>query len=193
MSDRGHDGTERRDDEFCGAKKHQGAGTCRRTAGWGTSHVGTGACKLHGGCTPNHEKAAARAWAERLRAELDRPTVVDANDALLGELYRTHAFVGWMQRGFAETEGVDESAAMERWYEPLTRERRHLLDVAKAAIALGLAEREVRMAEQHGQLLAAVIRAVLADPELGLSRDQHDRAPVVVRRHLSAVAGQIAS
>lgn len=35
---------------YCGVKKRQGEGTCRRPAGWGTNHVGTGACKLHGGC-----------------------------------------------------------------------------------------------------------------------------------------------
>jgi len=38
--------------EYCGAKKRQGAGTCRLRAGWATDHVGFGRCKLHGGATP---------------------------------------------------------------------------------------------------------------------------------------------
>lgn len=33
---------------FCGAKTRAGT-PCMKTAGWGTSHLGTGKCKLHGG------------------------------------------------------------------------------------------------------------------------------------------------
>jgi hypothetical protein len=35
---------------LCGAKKHNSTDTCARPAGWGTTHPGTGRCKLHGGC-----------------------------------------------------------------------------------------------------------------------------------------------
>jgi hypothetical protein len=52
------------DSRHCGARKHQGPGTCRRPAGWGTSHAGTGRCKLHGGSTRNHRQHAARVKAE---------------------------------------------------------------------------------------------------------------------------------
>ncbi len=37
--------------KFCGAKKKQGPGRCRRPAGWGTDHPGHGKCKLHGGAS----------------------------------------------------------------------------------------------------------------------------------------------
>ena len=33
---------------YCGAKTRAGT-ACKKTAGWGTDHVGTGRCKLHGG------------------------------------------------------------------------------------------------------------------------------------------------
>lgn len=35
----------------CGATTRSGA-SCRHEAGWGTDHVGTGRCKLHGGSVP---------------------------------------------------------------------------------------------------------------------------------------------
>lgn len=35
----------------CGAKTRAGT-PCKRPAGWGTNHVGTGRCKLHGGRSP---------------------------------------------------------------------------------------------------------------------------------------------
>lgn len=37
---------------LCGRPKRDGTGDCTRPAGWGTDHVGAGACKLHGGRTP---------------------------------------------------------------------------------------------------------------------------------------------
>ena len=39
------------DMDTCGAKT-RGGGSCGQRAGWGTSHVGIGRCKLHGGKTP---------------------------------------------------------------------------------------------------------------------------------------------
>lgn len=51
--------TDRRRLPLCGAKKRTGEGTCTRPAGWGTDHVGTGRCKLHGGCTPRHSKVGS--------------------------------------------------------------------------------------------------------------------------------------
>ncbi len=44
----------------CGAGRRQGKQPCRRPAGWGTSHVGFGSCKLHGGSTRNGVKHAAK-------------------------------------------------------------------------------------------------------------------------------------
>src|SRR5690349_3505226 len=35
---------------ICGAKNRQGQ-PCKRPAGWGTDHVGSGKCKLHGGAS----------------------------------------------------------------------------------------------------------------------------------------------
>lgn len=40
------------DSSRCGAVKRQGGGACGRPAGWGTEHVGSGRCKLHGGNNP---------------------------------------------------------------------------------------------------------------------------------------------
>lgn len=57
-SPKGRDGT------LCGARKRQSEGTCTQVAGWGTDHVGTGRCKLHGGATRNQATAAQRRQIE---------------------------------------------------------------------------------------------------------------------------------
>lgn len=56
---------------------------------------------------------------------------------------------------------------------------------AKLCIDAGIAERQVRIAEQQGQLLAQVIRGILTD--LGVA--DRPEAPAVVRKHLTLVAG----
>lgn len=48
----------------CGAKTRQG-GTCAKPAGWGTQHVGAGACKLHGGSMATHQLGAQIVLEER--------------------------------------------------------------------------------------------------------------------------------
>lgn len=70
-------------ERFCNAVKRQAEGTCRKPAGWGTSHVGIGRCRLHGGKTPSQSTHAA---VIQVRAELDRmgiPRDVKPGDALL--------------------------------------------------------------------------------------------------------------
>jgi len=60
---------------LCGQKKRDGSGTfCKRPAGWGTSHVGFGSCKLHGGCAPGPVKHAEKQralWQQFLIDEMD--------------------------------------------------------------------------------------------------------------------------
>ena len=42
---------------ICGRNRKHGRGPCTRPAGWGTAHVGEGACKLHGGNQPRGKDA----------------------------------------------------------------------------------------------------------------------------------------
>jgi hypothetical protein len=73
------------------------------------------------------------------------------------------------------------------WLTLYQAERSHLVNVCKAAIACGLAEREVRLAEQQGQLLAELLRAVFSDPALGLTVKQRAAAMTVASQHLRAL------
>lgn len=87
------------------------------------------------------------------------------------------------------TDGKYEKPSV--WVELYQRERRHLREVCRDAIAAGIAERQVRLAEQQGTILAAVIRGILGD--LGLTPEQLGLVPEVVPRHLRSVTGTAAS
>lgn len=62
--------------------------------------------------------------------------------------------------------------------------------VCAAAIKAGVEERRGRLAEQHDELVAGAIRAILAD--LGLTPKQQVLASEVVPRHLRLLAGEAA-
>lgn len=198
----------------CGGPKRDGSGgKCTRPAGWGTGHAGTGRCKLHGGSTPTHEKAGQKALAAEAVKTFGLPREVDPRDALLEEVYRTAGAVDWLHqqvqaltpddviwgrteevaRDSGEFPGTDTtySAAAHAWVRLWQEERKHLLAVVKAAIAAGIEERKVRLAEQQGALLSDVIKRILGD--LGLTVEQQKRAPEVVVKHLRAVAGGLAA
>jgi hypothetical protein len=69
----------------CGARTRSG-GKCTQAAGWGTGHPGYGSCKLHGGGTPTHVKAAEKAEAARrvahiIEAERDALRLENADPA----------------------------------------------------------------------------------------------------------------
>lgn len=61
----------------CGARIRAGS-PCKLPAGWGTEHIGTGRCKLHGGASPGAPKRNKNAvktgehetiWLDQLEAE----------------------------------------------------------------------------------------------------------------------------
>jgi hypothetical protein len=66
------------------------------------------------------------------------------------------------------------------------QERDRCASFAAKAVAAGLAERQVRLAERQGELIVQVLRAVF--DELDLTDGQREVAPDVIRRHLTLLA-----
>lgn len=66
-------------------------------------------------------------------------------------------------------------------------ERDRCANFAQLAIRAGIAERQVRLAEQQGALMATFMRAVLSDPALALTPEQRAAVPGVMGRHLQAL------
>ena len=102
-------------DGRCNARKTDGSGLCRHTAGRNTGHVGIGACSKHGGKTPNGEKAGARVrQAQQLKALLDE------HKALIGDVVDPLAAVMEVVRSTWAWRRVLEMRAGE----PVRRQRR---------------------------------------------------------------------
>lgn len=169
-------------------------------------------CWFHGGKAKQVRNAANRRLAEAAAAKAvatyGLPVDVSPTEALLNEVRWTAGHVVWLREKVQQLEaealtwglakrddkqatefpGVDvtETAAINVWVDLYQKERRHLVDVCKVAITVGIEERYVKLAERQGEMLASVIRAILDD--LGLSPEQAAKAPEIAARHLRAVA-----
>ena len=165
--------------------------------------AGAMVCRLHGGAAPQ-VKAKAAVRAELMHWGLDAPTVDPGEtllklvsqssaraeryaveleelasehdtlrDALIRDIHGEFGPVGEYARGLVTLEA---------------QERERCANWCVKAIAAGLAERTVRLAERQGALIADVLRSVMSDPTLGLSAEQRQVMPDVIRRHLQITA-----
>ncbi len=195
--------------KLCGANLVDGSGrTCGHTAGWGTG-TGRGRCRKHGGNTRTHVMAAQREELAEAVVTFGLPVEIEPADALLDEIHRTYGVVLFLEgeirklapaelifgtaKESARTAGEGKGKLLERSVErragvvALVRlyqsERRHWVNVSVKAIAAGIAERQVKLAEQQGALVATAIRGILEDLDVA----DHPDVGMVVRRHLSVV------
>lgn len=180
------------DSRRCTATAKSTGERCRKAAIRGGTVCGT-----HGGSAPQTKAAAQRRLEEQAAAQAvtkyGLPRHVDPHDALLEEVHRTAGAVSWLGQ-IVSTATDDRGKLVEStmfglqpsvWLKLYQQERDRLRQVAKTAIDAGIAERQVRLAEQQGELIAQVIRGILED--LGVA--DRPEVPTVVRRHLELVAG----
>jgi hypothetical protein len=173
---------ERSDYPLCGARKKNGT-YCRAFAGQGTDHLGIGKCKFHGGATKTHRVSAAKKEAQMKAAQFGELFDLEPVEALLWMVRMSAGQVRYLQREIEDAEDkFERSTATRLWNE----ERDRLARISKAAIDGGVAERAIVLAERHGTAIGEVLRNVFWDPELGLTRDQRERLPDLLRRHLGA-------
>jgi hypothetical protein len=187
-------------------KARRGA-LCRLTAGQGTDHVGFGRCSRHGGSTPSHVAAAGKAIASQAVATYGLPIDIDPRDALLLEVQRTAGHVAWLAQVvqgltpeelvWGKTEEVDtqaseypgtntKRAAVPNAYLQLyLAERKHLVDVSKAAITAGIEERRVRVAEAMGAQIVALIRSFAG--RLSLTAVQLELVPAALTAAMAEI------
>jgi hypothetical protein len=172
----------------CGAKTRAGT-PCRLRAGHGTSHVGQGRCRRHGGASPNAEVAGAVELARRETALHAVPLDIEPHEAML-ECVRIAA--GWVRYSFERLNELDASdltgpaittrpRKLEKGAESKTERVREehdarvhiwlrvhgewsdrLVNYTRIALAAGIAERHVRIAEGQAELIAESLRKLAA-------------------------------
>jgi len=173
---------------------------------------GSTVCNKHGGSAPQVKaKAAVRAevmkWTlgdavddpgevllrlvtqSRMRvdsyAELIQQKIADGQ-----ELYGDDFTLENILVGSTYFEGQKTGEYIRGLVQLESQERDRLGMFAAKAIAAGLAERQVRLAERQGELLAELMRMITTDPEMGFTQAQREAMPHVLRRHLALVSSR---
>lgn len=169
---------------------------------------GQNVCRMHGGLKPSAMRNGEARVAEQTRERLidialanvygsDRPPNVDPETALLDAISWKYAEVvalrqqvstvdvdtlAWgvtkIRRSEGGEEEVTEEAGPSTWLVLLHDSEDQLVRYAKAAHDAGIADRQIRLAEGQGRLLAVVVERVL--DRLELTSDQRALVPVVV-------------
>lgn len=177
----------------CNAKKRQGEGLCGQDAGWGTPHVGTGRCKLHGGCSPASVKKGARELLERDARELFGqivPDITPVDNPLASYAQLAGRVLAWMELMDSLLDdlrvvGYDHDKAGEQIYAAVQLYER-AMDRANTVLAsyarLRIDERLAEITEKQKQ---AVIRAIEAGlEEAGVPDENRQDARKRVARQL---------
>jgi hypothetical protein len=173
---------------LCGAKKRSDGQPCRKFAGEGTDHFGVGRCRLHGGSTRTHRIGAVRQEAKQrlARREFGQPQQVDPGDALMEMLWIAYGQVAWLQQEIAKLNDLTTFEARVL-IQSHRDERDRTARVAATALDAGIAERQIRLAEQYGHVIARLIEGILGD--LKLTAVQRKLVPDAVRTHLLGIEG----
>jgi hypothetical protein len=161
-------------------------------------------CFLHGGAAPQTKaKAAVRAAVMHWGLS---DVHADPGETLLRLVSQASARVAHYSRELERLVGEQPGATLEKiligdaWGEGgkqgeyirgmvalESTERDRCANFCRLAIAAGLAERQVKLAERQGALMAELLREVLADPALGLTATQRGAVPGLIRQHLALV------
>lgn len=197
--------------EKCTAKSKQTGRRCKRDPA-----IGLDKCATHCGLSKAERDEVARRFLAEQKARkavvtFGLPRDISAIDALMEEVRWTAGHVAWLreqvqaleaealtwgvreqsERNATEFAGTDTTyAAMPNiWLELYYRERKHLVEVTKAAIAAGIEERRVRLEEAKGQLVAEIIRRITG--RLGLSAEQAAILPQIASEELRRAASAL--
>ena len=186
----------KRGEPICGrprtGRSYAGPGICCQPAGWGTDHLGSGPCKNHGGTLP---EVAAKAHVDQVMngqtsfgAFWGAPVNITPEEAMLQEIHRTQGHVTWLGEQLAHLPEQDHHKPFGHYLvDKYQAERQHLVGVCKAAITMGIAQKQVELAQAQGKLLAAVLQAFTLDPELNLTPAQRAKVPDLLRKHLTTI------
>jgi hypothetical protein len=160
---------------------------------------------------PNRKKKAQLARVAKIYGEDSNAT--DPAEILLQEIRRTAGHIEWLraQIEFSDPEAFVRSLWLTRrqsgyinpteldmtqfsqagalWIDLYLQERRHLAAICRTALAAGIEERRVRLAERQAENLGRAVRGMLYD--LGLDPEEEDVRAIVFRWLTAASTGEV--
>lgn len=123
--------------------------------------IGGGPCRVHGGAAPQVARARE---ARIIAAEAAREAPVsmaDAADVLTSAMNDAHSLLQRIKQNIVNGRVTDgDLRALGEWVDRAAR-------ISKLVVDAGIEERQVRLAEAQGLVLAAIVKRIFARLELG--------------------------
>lgn len=185
--------------KLCGCRvansAERGDAVCKNLAGFGTDHPGYGSCKWHFGCTQRGKTTALKEEMDEYMANmrLGDSIPIDPADALIQAVWRAYGFVKYLEMlaGNYESndlvEQTEQGSRPKVWIDVYAKANLDLAKISEMCLRAGVQERKIRLAEQHGEMVARSFLAILGD--LDLNEEQKRKAPALFRRHMMALGG----
>ena len=169
---------------------------CVKTQGMGTSHLGEGRCKWHGGSTPTHVKGAVQVQMKREFATLTerlgepepiRPPEVEAF-VLAGKMKQWSLVLeekleelnGILE--VTDKTGIEHTRAL---IEVLERAWERYQKSLEFLLKFDLQKRIVALEEQQANLIGSAFMAVILSRDLGLKENQIEVARTMFARSIT--------
>ena len=189
---------------ICGQRaKHSGL-PCKKPAGWGTEHLGTGPCRLHFGNTETGQKIADKQLLEEeMLGLLVEVPDVDPKESLMMCVRIKSAEVSYLSWKIASLSSdtlvsqptkeqlsangtvreVKGEQRISMWIGMRDKALKDLAFFSKMARDTGIDEALLDGSKRIGNAIGTLIRGILDDLEL--TPDQSELAPEIVARHLT--------
>lgn len=177
---------------------------CKNPAGYQTSHPGFGCCRFHGGRAMTQELAATKMEAMIRARQISDEKEMDPLEAMLWCVRLSAGAVDYYRDLLIEIPNLIDyeasPAGSSEWYKDAAdrldnllaglakeygQERDRLLKTAEACVKIGLAERQVSLAERQGDLVAEILMKVI--DALGLPLETQRKARQIAASELLAI------
>lgn len=189
----------------CGAHAKSTGEPCKKTAGMGTNHLGTGRCKFHGGSSPGGKLQGQRLHAAKARDTFGLPIEIDPATALLHEVWRTQGHVVWLGAVVAglrkqdlawgvtkvkhggDDHGTTYEAKLNAYLGLYQDERKHLTRVSAEAVKAGVEEKRLTLEQGRAELVVNMLAGIFDGLEL--TDGQTQKLDELVPKALLMIAG----
>lgn len=164
--------------------------------------VGSSVCATHGGTNKQSKKMIKKNQLKQAASRLGVPIETDPKDGILQLIAQKAGEVQWYKMQIdalqsddalvwgktKETEdGVEYSASVNQWLKLKNEAEKDLARYAEVALKYDIDERRIELARESISQVEAIIRFILADERIGVSKKQMAMVPQLMREAVRSV------
>ena len=184
------------DEDLCWAANRRGEQCGRAPV------IGSSVCATHGGTNKQSKKMIKKKQLKEAATRLGVPIEIDPKDGILHLIAQKAGEIQWYKMQIdalandddlvwgktKETEeGIEYSASVNQWLKLKNEAEKDLARYAEVALKYDIDERKIELARESISQVEAIIRFILADERIGVSKKQMAMVPQLMREAVRSV------